>query len=94
MAEKKEFEGLRKDVAELREIIKKNLGDREKTTLVRGRFSWDDADAESDELKKPGGIGLRPQEPHIYLSRGHRELHETLLIILEKLDTIINVLKK
>lgn len=92
MAEKQEFEGLRKDVAELREIIKKNLGDREKTTLVRGRFSWDDA--ESDELQKPGGIGFRRQEPHIYLARGHRELHETLLMILEKLDTIINVLKK
>ena len=92
MAEKQEFEGLRKDVAELREIMKKILGDREKSTLARGRFSWDDA--ELAESQKPGGLGLIRPEPHIYLARGQKELHETLLMILEKLDTIINALKR
>lgn len=93
MAEKQEFEGLRKDVAELREIMKKISGDREKSTLARGRFAWDDA--EPAESQKPGG-GLGPirLEPHIYLARGQKELYETLLMILEKLDTIINALKK
>lgn len=91
MDEKQESKGLRKDVAELQEIMKKFLGDKGKTTLARGRFSWDDA--EPTELK-PEGIGLRQQEPHVYLARGHRELYETLLVISEKLDTIINALKR
>ena len=94
MTEKQDFEGLRKDVAELRETMVKFLEDGEKTTLARGRFSWDDA--ESSELQSPGGLGLGQQEmpPHLLLARGHKELYETLLMILKKLDTIINALKK